>query len=145
MSFAEKAKRKVAVEQLFERNTSEKSLEELEFCARHKKVWARALQKSRGNEKEAAALYLEYRAQAIKDEVEIAKALLEEHSAIIIQGYISKMEQRDFEKQKRQHNTPGNEISPKYLRKKCYKCRKMVVLAMKTCPSCNCNSFVFCG
>ncbi len=145
MSFAEKTKRTVAVEQLIERNTSEKLLEEIELCARRKKIWARAIQKSRGNEKKATTLYLEYRIQAIKDEVEIAKALLEEHSATIIQGYISKMEQRDSEKKKRLHNITGNEMPQKYQRKKCYKCRKMMILAVKTCPNCNCNSFVFCG
>ena len=48
-------------------------------------------------------------------------------------------------RQKRKHNMPRNEISQKYQRKKCYKCRKMVVLSVKTCPNCNCNSFVFCG
>ena len=145
MSFAKKTKRTVAAEQLIVSNKNEKLLEEIELCARRKKIWTRAIQMSRGNEQKAIALYLEYRVQAIKDEVEIAKALLEEHSATIILGYISKMDQKDSEKKKRRHNMPGNEMSQKYQRKKCYKCRKMVVLSVKTCPNCNCNSFVFCG
>jgi hypothetical protein len=69
MSFAENTKRTVAAEQLIVSNTNEKLLEEIEMCARRKKIWERAIQISRGNEKKATALYLKYRTQSIKDEV----------------------------------------------------------------------------
>jgi hypothetical protein len=145
MSLKEKTKHTVIVKKLIENNPNEKLLEEVGLCARRKKLWEIALQKSRGEEQRANALFFEYRDQAVSDEVKIAKALLEESPATIIHGYMSKVEQRGPEWKKRQHNMPRDTMSQKYQRKKCYKCRKVVFLTVQTCPNCNCNSFVFCG
>ena len=145
MSLGGKSKRIVAVNRFVQEKTYGQVLEEIESNVRRKGLWAKALQKSRGNEHKAHTLYIEYRAQSIKDEAETAKVLSRETSATIIQNYITKMERHDPEKKKRLQNVPSNLMSQKYQEKKCYKCGKKVSLAVKPCPGCSCNSFVFCN
>lgn len=120
-------------------------IEELESVTRRKSLWEKALQKSRSNEQKAKVLYVEYRVQSIKDEAVIARTLAEEHSDNIIQSYLSKVEKQEPEIKQRLHDIPNNLMAQKYHEKKCYKCRKVVSLAVKPCPTCHCNSFVFCG
>ena len=78
MSFWKKTKQTAIVNRLVEEKIYEQVLREIESGLRRDGLWAKALQKGRGNEQEAKALYIEYRVQSIKDESEIAKVLSEE-------------------------------------------------------------------
>ena len=122
-----------------------KVLEEVASNDRLKELWAKALKKSRGNEYKAKTLYVQYRAQLIRDEAETAKKLLREPSATIIQNYITKMGAPDPKEKKQLQNRPKSPTAQKSRKKKCYKCRVKVSLEVKPCPICNCNSFVFCN
>ena len=139
-----KSKGTIDVNCFVQEETCSEVLEEVESSYRQKDLWARALQKSRGDEYKANALYINYRAQFIKDEIETAKALLREPSTTIIQNYITKMGLHTPVIKKRSQNVPRNLMSQKYQEKKCYKCGEKVPLEVKPCPGCNCNSFVFC-
>lgn len=119
-------------------------LEEVKSAVRREGLWEKALQVSRSNEQKAQVLYVEYRVQSIKDETVIARALSEDHSDNIIQAYLSKVEKQMPEKKQRVQNIPSDLMDQKYHEKKCYKCGKVVSLAVKPCPACRCNSFVFC-
>jgi len=119
--------------------------EEVQSNDRLKDLWAKALQKSRGNKEKANTLYAQYRAQLIRDETETAKVLLRESSATIIQSYIAKIETPDAKEKKPLQNMPNSPTSQKTRKKKCYKCRSKVSMEVKPCPICNCNSFVFCN
>ena len=75
MEFCEKAKQSDILGRLVEERIYEQVLREIESGIRRDGLWAKALQKSRGNEQEAKALYIEYRVQSIKDEAEISETL----------------------------------------------------------------------
>lgn len=107
-------------------------------------LWEKALQKSRRDEEKAKRIYVEYRVQAIKDEVVIAKKIAKEHSAAIIQRYISKAGSQSSAEENTQHSRSNNLRSKGYHKKKCFKCGRVVVLEVKPCPGCHCNSFIFC-
>lgn len=58
MSFWKKAKRTAIVGRLVEEKIYEQVLREIEAGVRRGGIWAKALQKSSGNEQEAKALYI---------------------------------------------------------------------------------------
>lgn len=70
-----KAKQTAIVNRLIEEKIYEQVLREIESGLRRDGLWAKAIQRSRGNEQHAKALYIEYRVQSIKDEGKIAEAL----------------------------------------------------------------------
>ena len=71
MHFWKKVKQTAIVSRLVEEKLYEQVLCEIESGIRRRGLWAKAFQKSRGNEEETKALYIEYRVQSIKDEAEI--------------------------------------------------------------------------
>jgi len=75
MPFWKKAKQTAIVSRLVEEKIYGQVLREIESGFRRDGLWAKALQKSRGNEQETKAFYIEYRVQSIKDESEIAETL----------------------------------------------------------------------
>ncbi len=77
MSFWKKVKRTAIVDRLVEEKLYEQVLREVESGVRRDGLWAKAFQKSHGDEQKAKALYFEYRLQSIKDEAEISAALAE--------------------------------------------------------------------
>lgn len=77
MSFWKKVKRSAIADRLVEEKLYEQALHEFELGVRRDGLWAKAFRKSNGDEQKANALYLEYRVQSIKDDAEIAGALLE--------------------------------------------------------------------
>jgi Ankyrin repeat len=95
MSFRKKAKRTAIVDRLVEEKLYEQVLREIEAGMRRDGLWAKALQKSRGNEQEAKALYIEYRVQSIKDEAEISAALSEQHAARSIEDNVKPIDTYD--------------------------------------------------
>ena len=145
MSLGEMTKRNGAQNCLVEEKILKQVDEEIESNVRRKGLWAKALQKCRSNEQKANVLYIKYRAQSIKDEADIAKVLSKEPPAAIIQNYISKALKQEPVKKKQLQKVPSVSMSQKDHKKKCYKCGKVVSLAIKPCPHCNCNSYVFCG
>ena len=72
MSFWKKVKQTAIVDRLVEEKLYAQVLREIESGLRRDGLWAKAFQKSHGNEQKAKALYYEYRIQSIKDEAEIA-------------------------------------------------------------------------
>jgi len=64
---------RVVEEQLYGQVTAE-----LDQGIRRAGLWGKAIAKSRGNENEALALYMQLRVQSLRDEAEIAEALIEE-------------------------------------------------------------------
>jgi len=81
MSFWKKVKQTSVVARLVEEKLYERVLREIEAGVRRDGLWAKALQKSSGNEEKAKALYIEYRVQSIKDEAEISTALSDQNLA----------------------------------------------------------------
>ena len=79
-------------------------------------LWAKALANSEGDEKKTKALYIQYRVQAIKDEVEV--------SAII--------EETERQKQKPSKKIPTND--PQYIL--CGKCKFEQWTGYKKCQRC---------
>ena len=77
MSFLKKIKRTAISDRLIEEKLYEQVLREFESGVRRDGLWAKAFQKSRGDEQKANALYLKYRVQSIKDETEIDNMLAE--------------------------------------------------------------------
>ena len=71
MSFFKKAKHVAIARRALEEKFYEQALKEIETGRRRDGLWAKALQKSKGNDGEAQALYIQYCVQALKDEAEI--------------------------------------------------------------------------
>ncbi len=65
---------------LIEERMYEQVLLEIESGIRRDGLWAKALEKSRGNEKEAKAVYIGLRIQSIKDETEVLSVVSEQHT-----------------------------------------------------------------
>ena len=73
MSFFSKFKSQKAVDRINEEKIYEAIVKELQQGIRREGLWAKALAKSEGNESKAKSLYIEFRAQSITDEIELAK------------------------------------------------------------------------
>jgi len=73
-----KFRRNSAVARLIEEQLYGQVTAELDQGIRRAGLWGKALAKSRGNENEALALYMQLRVQSLRDEAEIAGALIEE-------------------------------------------------------------------
>lgn len=70
--------RSSAAARLLEERFYEQVVKELSQGQRRDGLWAKALSNSEGIEEKEKALYIRYRVQSIKDEVEISQALAEE-------------------------------------------------------------------
>ena len=73
MGYFEKFRKSLAVDRMVEEKLYAEVAKELEKGIRRDGLWAKAVAKSQGIESKAKALYLEYRVQAIKDDIEIAE------------------------------------------------------------------------
>ncbi len=73
-----KFRRNSAVARLIEEQLYEQVTAELDQGIRRAGLWGKAVAKSRGNESEALALYMQLRVQSLRDGAEIAGALIEE-------------------------------------------------------------------
>ena len=74
----EKLRRRSAAARLLDEPLYEQVLSELENGQKRNGLWAKALANSDGLIEKANALYIQYRFQSIKDEMEIASAIAEE-------------------------------------------------------------------
>lgn len=74
-----KIKRRAIADRIAEERLYEQALREIESGVRRDGLWAKAFQKSHGDNQRAKALYVEYRVRSIKDEAEISAALNEQH------------------------------------------------------------------
>jgi hypothetical protein len=74
----EKFKKKSAVSRLLEEKLYEKVLQELTRGHRRDGLWAKAISNSNGTDGKTKALYIKYRVQSIKDQIEISGTLAEE-------------------------------------------------------------------
>jgi len=74
----EKFRRTSAATRLLEEQLYEQVVQELSNGQRRDGLWAKALANSDGLEEKAKALYIRYRVQSIKDEIEIHEAIKEE-------------------------------------------------------------------
>lgn len=70
----DKLRRASAASRLIEEQLYEQVVNELANGKRRNGLWAKALANSEGIEDKAKALYIQYRVQSIKDEVEISEA-----------------------------------------------------------------------
>jgi len=73
MSFFSKFKSQRAVDRLNEESIYEAIVKELQQGIKREGLWAKAIAKSEGSESKAKSLYIDFRAQSIMDEIEIAK------------------------------------------------------------------------
>lgn len=71
MAFWKKAKQAAIVDRLVEEKLYEQVFHEVKSGKWRDGLWAKAFQKSQGDEKKARALYYQYRIQSLKDEAEI--------------------------------------------------------------------------
>ncbi|HHJ39259.1 MAG: hypothetical protein AXA67_12030 [Methylothermaceae bacteria B42] len=63
---------------LLEEELYAEALRELEHGIRRDGLWAKAFSKSSGNEEKAKAFYIEFRVQALRDELALYKTLIKE-------------------------------------------------------------------
>lgn len=75
MNIFNRFKKKNAAQRLLEERLYEIVLEELQKGVRRAGLWAKALAKSEGDESKAKALYISFRAQSLKDELELAEGM----------------------------------------------------------------------
>ena len=73
MSLFKKAKQAAIARRVMEEKLYEQVLREIEAGGRRDGLWAKALQKAKGNEVEAQGLYIQYRVQALRDESEVSR------------------------------------------------------------------------
>ena len=71
-----------AIERLREEKLYEQVLNELSQGKKRDGLWAKALAYSEGSDEKAKALYIKYRVQSIKDELEIAEALADQEERL---------------------------------------------------------------
>ncbi len=74
----DKLRRSSAAKRLIEEQFYEQVVSELSNGKKRDGLWAKALADSKGSEEKAKALYIQYRVQSIKDEMEISEAVAEE-------------------------------------------------------------------
>ena len=74
----DKLRRNSAAKRLIEEQLYEKVVVELSNGEKRDGLWAKALVDSKGADEKAKALYIQYRVQSIKDEIEISEAVAEE-------------------------------------------------------------------
>ena len=74
----DKYRRNSAAARLLEEQLYEQVVNELSNGQKRNGLWAKALANSDGAEEKAKALYIKYRVQSIKDEIEVSEALNEE-------------------------------------------------------------------
>jgi hypothetical protein len=67
----DKIKKKNAVKRLLEEMLYEKVIQEMSEGQLREGLWGKALAKSNGSNKKARSLYIDYRVQSIKDEIEL--------------------------------------------------------------------------
>jgi hypothetical protein len=145
MSFEGKTKPTVFMNPFVEKILQGQVYEEIEGDGLREDLWAKALKKCRSDTQKTKALYIEYRVRAIREEAVIANTLSIEHSDIIIQRYLSKTQKHVSSSEKKNRTNKQDNIAAKgFHRKKCFKCGKVITLAVKPCPECDCNSFIFC-
>lgn len=77
MSLFDKRNKSSATDRLFEEKIYEEVLKEVEQGKRRDGLWAKAFANSDGNENKAKALYINYRVQSIKDEIELSSIAAE--------------------------------------------------------------------
>jgi hypothetical protein len=77
MSLWEKLKRPSAVERVAEERIYELVMREIESGQRRDGLWLKAVENSGGDEKRAKILYIKYRVQSMKDEIEISQSIRE--------------------------------------------------------------------
>jgi FtsZ-interacting cell division protein ZipA len=74
----DKFRKKTATARLIEEQFYEQVVHELQQGRKRDGLWAKALVNSEGSEQKAKSLYIEYRVQSIKDEIQISVVLAEE-------------------------------------------------------------------
>ena len=74
MSFFSHFKLKSAEGRLVEEQLYERVVNELTSGIKREGIWAKAVAKSYGNEAKAKSLYIKFRVQSLKDEIEVEKA-----------------------------------------------------------------------
>ncbi|AKO53503.1 hypothetical protein ABA45_14665 [Marinobacter psychrophilus] len=74
----EKFRRKSAAARLQEEQLYEQVIQELSHGEKRGGLWAKALANSDGSEQRAESLYIRYRVQSIKDEIDIFEGIAEE-------------------------------------------------------------------
>jgi hypothetical protein len=75
-----KLKRNLAAERLMEEKLFEQVVIELSQGEKRLGLWGKAIANSDGLEEKAKSLYIQYRVQSIKDELEIAEAINEQEN-----------------------------------------------------------------
>jgi hypothetical protein len=95
-----KLKRASAAHRLLEEQLYKQVVQELAQGQRRDGLWGKALANSNGSKEKAEALYIQYRVQSIKDEIEISKALEEESVRQKGKKLVSKVLEEESVKQK---------------------------------------------
>ena len=118
MGLFEKFKVNTATDRLLEEQWYEAVVKELENGVKKGGIWAKALERSKGDETKAKAFYITYRIQSMKDAVVVNMGLEEESKRITAKAKIEKevAEAKRGEKRKIEKN-----ISSAVKAKKCIK------------------------
>ena len=100
----EKLRRISAVTRLVDEKLYEQVHSELLNGQKRNGLWVKALANSDGIEEKANALYIKYRFQSIKDEMEIADAIVEEAERLVEPEHQRRHTEFTSERQKRVNN-----------------------------------------
>lgn len=77
MNFFNKLKLRKATDRLVEEQLYAEVLNELQYGVKREGLWVKAIAKSGGNEDQAKSLYIEFRVQSMKDDLEIDNKITE--------------------------------------------------------------------
>ncbi|MCF6252419.1 MAG: hypothetical protein L3J75_14300 [Methylococcaceae bacterium] len=101
-----------AASRIAEEQYYEVVVDELQQGIKRGGLWAKALSKSEGNEEKAKGLYISYRVQSIKDELEISEAL-EKESTLQERNRVVLNRNKRIKKCIESLNTLGFKVKPK--------------------------------
>ena len=77
MSFFSKFKQPSASDRLLEEQLYSDVLNEVQSGVKREGLWAKAIAKSNGNESKAKSLYIEFRVQSMRDDLELGNELVD--------------------------------------------------------------------
>jgi hypothetical protein len=137
MKFLEKLMHQRAVSRLAEEEIYKAVLDEIERGEQRKGLWAKALANCDGDENKARSLYIQYRMQSLSDEATVMGAIAKE-VAIDMQSSTSRRKPRppNTDRSGKDYRTYGSYRDPRYPRRACIKCGKIIEKHVVYCFAC---------
>jgi hypothetical protein len=114
MNIFDKLKIQNAATRLIEEKLYETVVDDLQNGLRKNGLWAKAFAKSYGDESKAKALYISYRVQSIKDEINITESVREQETDELQRRYQKQEQQEKEREENRKREQEIDELQPRY-------------------------------